>query len=66
VEVLSKKGDLQEAAANLFATLHCLDTAGLDFILAEPVPKTGLGLVIMDRLERASSQWGEKSGYART
>jgi len=55
VEVLSEKGDLQEAAANLFAALHRLDAAGLDLILAEPVPKTGLGLAIMDRLERASA-----------
>ena len=55
VEVLSKKGDLQEAAANLFAALHRLDAAGLDLIVAEPLPKTGLGLAIMDRLERASA-----------
>ena len=32
VEVLSKKGDLQEAAANLFAALHRLDAAGLNLI----------------------------------
>jgi len=55
VVVLSKEGDLQEAAVNLFAALHRLDAAGLDLILAEPVPKTGLGLAIMDRLERASA-----------
>ena len=55
VEVLSEKGDLQEAAANLFAALHRLDAAELDLILAEPVPKIGLGLAIMDRLERASA-----------
>jgi len=62
VEVLSEKGDLQEAAANLFAALHRLDAARLDLILAEPVPKIGLGLAIMDRIERASTPWGEKGG----
>ena len=55
VEVLSERGDLQEAAANFFAALHRLDGDGLDLIPAEPVPKTGLGFAIMDRLERASA-----------
>jgi L-threonylcarbamoyladenylate synthase len=54
-EVLSPSGDLREAAANLFAALHRLDSAGLDFILAEPVPEEGLGRAIMDRLRRGSS-----------
>jgi len=52
-EVLSPSGDLREAAANLFAALHRLDSAGLDLILAEPVPEEGLGRAIMDRLRRA-------------
>ncbi|MBT9161031.1 MAG: L-threonylcarbamoyladenylate synthase [Dehalococcoidia bacterium] len=54
IEVLSPSGDLREAAANLFAALHRLDSAGLDLILAEPVPEGGLGRAIMDRLRRAS------------
>lgn len=54
VETLSPRGDLREAAANLFACLHRLDKAGLDIILAEPVPEEGLGRAIMDRLGRAS------------
>lgn len=60
VEVLSSKGDLVEAAANLFACLHRLDRAGLDVIYAEPVPEVGLGRAIMDRLRKAvgsSSSW---------
>jgi len=56
VEVLSATGDLQEAAANLFSCLHRLDKAGLDVIYAEPVPETGLGRAIMDRLRRAARQ----------
>ena len=54
VEILSPSGDLREAAANLFAALHRLDSAGLDLILAEPVPEEGLGRAIMDRLRRAA------------
>jgi L-threonylcarbamoyladenylate synthase len=54
VEVLSEKGDLREAAANLFAAIRRLDALNLDQILAETVPEEGLGLAIMDRLRRAS------------
>jgi L-threonylcarbamoyladenylate synthase len=55
VEVLSKKGDMREAAANLFAAIRRLDAMNLDLILAESVPEAGLGRAIMDRLRRASS-----------
>ncbi len=54
VEVLSEKGDLREAAANLFAAIRRLDRLGLDLILADSVPEVGLGRAIMDRLRRAS------------
>jgi L-threonylcarbamoyladenylate synthase len=54
VEVLSEQGDLRQAAANLFAALRRLDASHLDLIVAEPLPETGLGLAIMDRLRRAS------------
>lgn len=53
VEVLSQKGDLREAAVNLFSCLHKLDKAGLDIIYAEPVPEVGLGRAIMNRLRKA-------------
>jgi L-threonylcarbamoyladenylate synthase len=53
VEILSPHGDLREAAATLFAKMRRLDGAGLDLILAEPVPETGLGVAIMDRLRKA-------------
>lgn len=55
IEVLSERGDLREAAATLFAKLRQLDEAGLDLIIAEPVPETGLGLAIMDRLKKAAT-----------
>ena len=54
VEVLSKKGDIHEAAANLFAAIRRLDELNLDLILAETIPEVGLGRAIMDRLRRAS------------
>jgi L-threonylcarbamoyladenylate synthase len=54
IEVLSKKGDFREAAANLFAAIRRLDMLNLDLILAETVPEAGLGRAINDRLRRAS------------
>jgi L-threonylcarbamoyladenylate synthase len=52
--VLSKKGDMREAAANLFAAIQRLDALKLDLIVADSVPEVGLGRAIMDRLRRAS------------
>lgn len=56
IEVLSRNGDLREAAANLFAAIRRLDALNLDVIVAEAVPETGLGRAIMDRLRRASCE----------
>ena len=56
VEVLSKKGDIREAAANLFTAIRRLDALNLDLIVAEPIPEIGLGRAIMDRLRRASER----------
>ncbi|MBZ5495498.1 MAG: threonylcarbamoyl-AMP synthase [Acidobacteriia bacterium] len=56
VEVLSQSGDLREAAANLFAALHRLDTLHLDRLVAHPVPEHGLGIAIMDRLRRCAAR----------
>ncbi len=61
IEVLSKKGDMREAAANLFAAIRRLDALNLDLILAEPIPEIGLGRAIMDRLRRASGTGVEDS-----
>lgn len=54
VEILSASGNMREAAANLFRSLRRLDALGLERIIARPVPETGLGLAIMDRLRRCS------------
>lgn len=47
--------DLELAAKVLFATLHTLDQAGLDLIMAERFPEEGLGRSINDRLYRAQN-----------
>jgi L-threonylcarbamoyladenylate synthase len=52
--VLSASGDLREAAAHLFEYLHDLDGSGAIRIDAQRVPNIGIGVAIMDRLERAS------------
>ena len=56
VEILSSRGDLAEAAANLFAAMRRLDALNLDLIVARPVPEIGLGRAINDRLRRAASR----------
>ncbi|MFD2262469.1 L-threonylcarbamoyladenylate synthase [Lacibacterium aquatile] len=52
---LSETGDLHEAAANLFAYLHALDTPEHSGIAVMPVPNQGLGIAINDRLKRAAT-----------
>ncbi len=56
---LSESGDLREAAANLFAYLHRLDDLCAEHSLAgiavAPIPASGLGEAINDRLARAAA-----------
>ena len=52
---LSASGDLVEAAARLFDLLHAADSSGKPKIAVAPVPETGLGLAINDRLRRAAA-----------
>jgi L-threonylcarbamoyladenylate synthase len=54
--ILSEKGDLKEAAQNLFAAMRALDEQDLDLILAERMPDHGLGKAINDRLNRAAAK----------
>jgi len=51
---LSSKGDLHEAAKNLFSAMRKLDEGNSAVILAELLPEVGLGRAINDRLRRAS------------
>lgn len=55
---LSSKGDLTEAAANLFAHLRALDATGATTIAVMPIPNEGLGEAINDRLARAAAPRG--------
>jgi len=52
---LSEKGDLTEAAANLFRMLRQLDRDPYTGIAVVPIPSTGLGVAINDRLQRAAA-----------
>ncbi|MDR3449485.1 MAG: L-threonylcarbamoyladenylate synthase [Alphaproteobacteria bacterium] len=51
---LSPQGDLNEAAANLFAMLRELDKPAHAAIAVAPIPAIGLGVAINDRLQRAA------------
>jgi L-threonylcarbamoyladenylate synthase len=51
---LSARGDLTEAAANLFGHLRALDARGARTIAVMPIPDEGLGEAINDRLRRAA------------
>ncbi|MDE2030346.1 MAG: threonylcarbamoyl-AMP synthase [Alphaproteobacteria bacterium] len=53
---LSPQGDLYEAAANLFAMLREMDRPDYAIIAVAPIPETGLGLAINDRLRRAAAE----------
>lgn len=67
---LSPAGNLQEAAANLFAMLRALDTSDFAGIAVMPIPDDGLGRAINDRLRRAAARptaadaWNEDRGPA--
>jgi L-threonylcarbamoyladenylate synthase len=52
---LSPGAALTEAAANLFPHLHSLDAQGARTIAVAPIPDTGLGRAINDRLRRAAA-----------
>jgi L-threonylcarbamoyladenylate synthase len=51
---LSPSGDLHEAARNLFSMLHQLDAIATRIAVA-PIPETGLGEAVNDRLRRAAA-----------
>ncbi|QIG82019.1 threonylcarbamoyl-AMP synthase [Sphingosinithalassobacter tenebrarum] len=53
-ETLSASGDLVEAAARVFDALHRADAEAATAIAVAPVPETGIGAAINDRLRRAA------------
>ncbi|NYT00942.1 MAG: threonylcarbamoyl-AMP synthase [Methanocellales archaeon] len=55
VTIAGSRADLNTIARNLFEILRGFDDQRVDIILVEGVEKKGIGLAIMDRLERAAS-----------
>ena len=51
---LSKKGDLKEAASNLYKTMRKIKKKGYKKIFVSKIPNIGPGIAINDRLTRAS------------
>lgn len=52
---LSESGDLVEAASRLFEALHRAQASDRPVIAVAPIPETGLGIAINDRLRRAAA-----------
>ena len=53
---LSKNGNLNEAANNLYKTLRKIKNSGFKSIIVNKIPNTGIGIAINDRLKRASNK----------
>ncbi len=53
--VLALGADAESAAAKLFAALRSMDELGIQRIISEAVPPNGMGLAVMNRLERAAA-----------
>ena len=59
---LSPSGDTLEAAANLYRMLRELDASDAATIAVSPIPETGLGEAINDRLRRAAAPRDARQG----
>lgn len=51
---LSAEGNLKEAAHNLFNALWQAERSGVSAIAVQPIPSTGIGMAINERLKRAA------------
>jgi len=56
VAVLGPRQDPRAVAGRLYAGLRALERLGCDVVLAEPVPRAGLGAAVMNRLEKAADE----------
>lgn len=56
-KILSKTSDLNEAASNLFSSLHFMELENLDLIFIESIEEKGLGIAIMDRVRKAVNKY---------
>ena len=59
ISYLSRRGDLEEAAKNLYALLHEMDVKGYSHIFIEKLPEQGIGIAINDRLNRAVAKYNK-------
>lgn len=57
IKILSQKGNLNEAAANVFSFLHEFENENVDMIFVETIEYSGLGNAIMDRLSKAVNKF---------
>lgn len=65
VIILSGKGDLREAAANLFTALHDMENNPfVTMIFIEQMAERGIGMAIMDRVRKAAYRHGGHDGTA--
>ena len=62
---LSETGNLAEAAANLYHAMVVLDDGIAKSIAVEPIPNSGLGIAINDRLARAAAPRHESEGETK-
>jgi L-threonylcarbamoyladenylate synthase len=62
---LSHRGELTEAAANLFNYLRLLDDSGVSSIAVMPVPDADLGEAINDRLRHAAAPRYSRGSISR-
>ena len=54
---LSRKGDLKEAANNLYKIMREIKKKKFKSIAVTQIPKKGIGYAINDRLKKASKKW---------
>jgi L-threonylcarbamoyladenylate synthase len=55
---ISQIEELKDYAVNMFEAMHTFeDDDSIELIIAEPVPETGIGIAIMDRLRKAEYDW---------
>ncbi len=59
---LSPENNLLEVAAGLFAALHTMEDADVDYIVVSPVDESGIGAAIMDRLRKAAWRFSADPG----
>ncbi len=57
VLLLTTNESLKEYAANLFSALHKIEQLDVSYTVVQPVPETGLGIAIMERLRKAAFKY---------